>query len=144
MKITPQTGGTATQAGQVKPSGDSTPTGEPNKADDQGTQIKPTKVLQTTNETGNQKPSGQTGNTENTPNDGTQLKPNNDPAVTGTPNTNGEQTGQPNATVTPGQGNEEINGASKPEKCLRNLKKTIQLPLNLVQLHLGILIKTHK
>ncbi|SKU84835.1 Uncharacterised protein [Mycobacteroides abscessus subsp. abscessus] len=30
------------------------------------------------------------------------------------------------------------------EKCLRNLKKTIQLPLNLVQLHLGILIKTHK
>ena len=34
--------------------------------------------------------------------------------MTGTPNTNGEQTGQPNATVTPGQGNEEINGASKP------------------------------
>ncbi|WP_198913416.1 hypothetical protein, partial [Streptococcus agalactiae] len=80
-----------TQAGQVKPSGDSTPTGEPNKADDQGTQIKPTSnqgTTATTDETGNQKPSGQTGNTENTPNDGTQVKPNNDPAVTGTPNTN--------------------------------------------------------
>ena len=34
--------------------------------------------------------------------------------MTGTPNANGEQTGQPNATVTPGQGNEEINGATKP------------------------------
>ena len=45
------------QAGQVKPSGDSTPTGEPNKADDQGTQIKPTSnqgTTATTNETGNQ------------------------------------------------------------------------------------------
>ncbi|WP_446914861.1 hypothetical protein, partial [Klebsiella pneumoniae] len=60
----PQTGGTtATQAGQVKPSGDSTPTGEPNKADDQGTQTKPTSnqgTTATTDETGNQKPSGQT------------------------------------------------------------------------------------
>ena len=34
--------------------------------------------------------------------------------MTGTPNANEEQTGQPNATVTPGQGNEEINGATKP------------------------------
>ncbi|MEI1264914.1 hypothetical protein VUS13_32825, partial [Pseudomonas aeruginosa] len=55
-----------------------------------------------------------TGNTENTPNNGTQVKPNNNPAVTGTPNANEEQTGQPNATVTPGQGNDEINGATKP------------------------------
>ncbi|MEJ7304705.1 signal peptide protein, partial [Staphylococcus caprae] len=35
-------------------------------------------------------------------------------AATGTPNANEEQTGQPNATVTPGQGNDEINGATKP------------------------------
>ena len=45
----PQSGGTtATQAGQVKPSGDSTPTGKPNTADDQGTQLnlQVTKVLQ--------------------------------------------------------------------------------------------------
>ena len=34
--------------------------------------------------------------------------------MTGTPNANEEQTGQPNATVTPGQGNDEINGATKP------------------------------
>ena len=64
--------------------------------------------------------------------------------MTGTPNTNGEQTGQPNATVTPGQGNEEINGASKPGEVSPKPEETIQLPLNLVQLHLEILIKTHK